>query len=125
MEVITNWSKQLLVNFNASKTGGMIFSNRFPRLPNIQFNNVEINFVKHHKHLGIELNEDVYIYIIYATSSTAVVWDGCTVYEKENLEKLQYEAARIVTGLTRSVSIDNLMKEIGWVSLADRRKIPK
>ena len=51
----------------------------------------------------------------------AVVWDGCTVYEKENLERIQYEAARIVTGLTRSVSIDNLMKEIGWVSLADRR----
>jgi hypothetical protein len=38
---------------------------------------------------------------------------------------MQYEAARIVTGLTRSVSIDKLLNEIGWVSLSDRRKIQK
>ena len=37
---------------------------------------------------------------------SAVVWDGCTLYEKENLEKIQHEAARIMTGLTRSVSIE-------------------
>jgi hypothetical protein len=36
---------------------------------------------------------------------------------------MQYEAGRIVTGLTRSVSIDNLLNEIGLVSLSDRRKI--
>ena len=30
-----------------------------------------------------------------------------------------------MTGLTRSVSIENLLKEIGWVSLSDRRKIQK
>ena len=34
---------------------------------------------------------------------------------------IQYEAARIVTGLTRSVSIDKLIKEIGWWSLSNRR----
>ena len=55
----------------------------------------------------------------------SIVWDGCTNYEKESLEKLQYEAARVVTGLTRSVSIQSLVKEIGWVSLSDRRKIQK
>lgn len=55
----------------------------------------------------------------------SIVWDGCTDYEKRSLEKLQYEAARIVTGLTRSVSIDRLLTEIGWVSLSDRRKIQK
>ncbi len=52
----------------------------------------------------------------------AIVWDSCTNYERDSLEKLQYEAARVVTGLTRSVSIFNLLKEIGWVSLKDRRK---
>jgi hypothetical protein len=31
----------------------------------------------------------------------------------------------LVTGLTRSVSIQNLLKEIGWVSLSDRRQIQK
>lgn len=55
----------------------------------------------------------------------SVVWDGCTLSEKQSLEQLQYEAARIVTGLTRSVSIERLLKEIGWVSLSDRRKIQK
>ena len=47
-----------------------------------------------------------------------MVWDGCTACEKKTrLERIQYEAARIVTGLTRSVSIDKLVKEIGWLSL--------
>ncbi len=55
----------------------------------------------------------------------AIVWDSCTNYEKDSLEKIQYEAARVVTGLTRSVSIFNLLQEIGWVSLNDRRKIQK
>ena len=41
------------------------------------------------------------------------------------LEKLQHEAARIVTGLTRSVSLENLYKECGWPSLAIRRKYQK
>ena len=54
----------------------------------------------------------------YAT----IVWDGYTQYEKKQSEQIQYEAARLVTGLTRSVSIEKLVKEIGWLSLSDRRK---
>ena len=56
---------------------------------------------------------------------SSVVWDGCTNYENDKLDKLEYEAARIVTGLTRSVSIANLNKEIGLLSLRDRRKLQK
>ena len=41
------------------------------------------------------------------------------------LEKLQNEAARIVTGLTRSVSLVNLYRECGWVPLHSRRKEQK
>ena len=51
----------------------------------------------------------------------SVVWDSCTVYEKENIEKMQNEAAHLVTGLTRSVSIETFLQEIGWVSLTDRQ----
>ena len=68
------------------------------------------------------------IYISYLRpllEYASIVWDNCTIYEKESLEKIQYEAARIVTGLTRSVSINNLLQEIGWVSLSDRRKVQK
>ena len=54
------------------------------------------------------------------------MWDiNCTQYEKESLDKLQYEAERTVTGLTRSVHLNNLIKKIGWVSLSDRRLIQK
>lgn len=55
----------------------------------------------------------------------SVVWDSCTIYEKTRLEQVQYEAARVVTGLTRSVSINELIKEIGWLSLSDRRLFQK
>ncbi len=129
--------------------------------PALYFNNVQLQFVEHHKHLGLTLSQDGtwhehisnitvsaskvlgsmkmlkfklnrntlnQIYISYMrpiVEYAAIVWDSCTQYERDSIDKLQYEAARIVTGLTRSVSINKLVQEIGWVSLSDRRKIQK
>ena len=56
---------------------------------------------------------------------SSIVWDGCSVMCSESLEKLQNEVARIVTGLTRSVSLENLYKECGWETLSSRRKNAK
>ena len=40
-----------------------------------------------------------------------VVWDNCTNYEKRELDKIQTEAANIVTGATKLVSLHySLMK---------------
>jgi len=39
--------------------------------------------------------------------------------------KTQHEAARIVTGMTRSVSQANLYKEINWIHLSERRQYKK
>ena len=64
-------------------------------------------------------------YLLPIIDYSCVVWDGCTERDIESLQKLQNEAARIVTGLTRSVSLDNLYKESGWVSLIERRKQQK
>ena len=50
-----------------------------------------------------------------------VVWDNCAQYEKDELEKIQHEAARIATGTTRLISINNLYNEIKWDSLQKRR----
>ena len=50
-----------------------------------------------------------------------VVWDNCTQYEKDELERMQHEAARIATGTTRLVSLDSLYNEIKWESLQKRR----
>ncbi len=71
------------------------------------------------------LNQIYISYLRPIIEYASIVWDNCTIYEKDTLEKIQYEAARTVTGLTRSVSIDRLLREIGWVSLSDRRKIQK
>ena len=56
---------------------------------------------------------------------SAVVWDNCTIQDSNTLEKLQNDAARIATGLTHSVSLVNLYKEYGWVTLNTRRKEQK
>ena len=51
-----------------------------------------------------------------------VVWNNCTKYESDDLEKIQNEAARIVTGATKLVSINSLKSETGWDTLESRRK---
>ena len=56
---------------------------------------------------------------------SSVVWDNCTMSEKDRLQKIQIEAARIVTSITRSASTLDLYKEIGWLTLHNRRKYQK
>ena len=50
------------------------------------------------------------------------VWDNCTLADSERLEKIQLEAARIVTGLTCYASILYIYKETGWEKLSVRRE---
>ena len=42
-------------------------------------------------------------------------------YQANELEKIQYEAARIVSGTTKLVSINALLEEVGWETLSSRR----
>ena len=64
----------------------------------------------------------IYISFVRPTLEYAnIVWDNCTQYETNAIERIQIEAARIVTGATRLVSLDMLSKETGWESLRDRR----
>ena len=67
----------------------------------------------------------VFLFPLYLTTDSAIVWDSCTAQNSNTLEKLQNEAARIVTRLTRSVSLDNLYRECGWVPLSVRRQEQK
>ena len=51
----------------------------------------------------------IYISFLRPTLEYAnIVWDNCTQYEANAIEKIQTEAARIVTGATRLVSLDML-----------------
>ena len=43
-----------------------------------------------------------------------VIWDNCTQQNKNELELIQLEAARISTGTTKLVSVANLYIETGW-----------
>ena len=51
-----------------------------------------------------------------------IIWDNCTINETEDIEKIQLEAARIVTGTTKLVSIRELYQETGWEKLETRRQ---
>ncbi|XP_071123775.1 uncharacterized protein [Mytilus edulis] len=53
------------------------------------------------------------------------VWDNCRQLNSERLEKLQLEAARIVTGLTSYASTHSLYLETGWEKLKVRREVKK
>ena len=55
----------------------------------------------------------------------SVVWDNCTQYEKAELDKIQNEAARIVTGTTKLVSIQALYEDTKWETLEERRRKSK
>ena len=54
-------------------------------------------------------------YLLPVVAYASVVWDGCSERDSQTLQKIQNEAARLVTGLTRSVSLENLYKECGWL----------
>ena len=151
----TTW----LVTFNPTKSESFLVSRKVnrPVHPPLYMQNVQIEEIECHKHLGINLSHDcswhqhiayikekawcrinvmrklkfsldrksletIYIAFIRPLLEYAdVIWDNCTQYEKNELEKIQIETARIATGATKLVSINNLYKEICWDTLQKRR----
>jgi hypothetical protein len=51
-----------------------------------------------------------------------VIWNNCSSYEKQELDRIQNEAARITSGTTKLVSISDLYHTLKWESLSDRRR---
>ena len=155
LRMLVSLAAQWLINFNPLKTEVMLFTLRFiESLPNIIFvtehKHLGLTFSSNRQwHCHIEniiksaskvicimrklrftfsrvaLNQIYLSYLLQIIEYPCVVWDGCTVQDINSLQKLQNEAARIVTGLTRSVSLDNIYRECGWVSLAERRRQQK
>ena len=54
-----------------------------------------------------------------------VIWDNCTQYEKNELDKIQNEAGRIAIGATKLISLNALYKETNWETLSHRRETHK
>ena len=51
-----------------------------------------------------------------------IIWDNCFNYAKDEIEKIQIEAGRIVTGATKSCFASKILEETGWESLDTRRR---
>ena len=67
------------------------------------------------------LNQTHLYHLLPIIGYASLVWDGCTQQDSNTLQKIQNEAARIVFGLTRSVSLVKLYNECGWTNLSVRR----
>ena len=73
----------------------------------------------------IAFNQICISYIRPILEYSSIVWDNCTIEQADFLEKIQNEAVRIVTDLTRSVSLERLYNECSWDSLALQRNNQK
>ena len=71
--------------------------------------------------IRVALKKIYFSHVLPILEYSSVVWDGCSLQDSNALERLQKEAARIITGLTRSVYLDNLYRECCWLTLAERR----
>jgi hypothetical protein len=121
------WSTKWLVNFKPKKTETMTITRKInkPFHPPLIMNNTIINQVTEHKHFGVEISNDGswQTHIDLITKKYAdVVWDNKILFLITKLENVQIEAARIVTGGTRLVSINSLYKETGWETPQARRE---
>ena len=54
-----------------------------------------------------------------------IVWDNTTKTAKENLQKLQNKAARILLGAQKTEHREDLFKTLDWLSLQNRRNLHK
>ena len=80
-----------------------------------------LKLVLDRKSLGL-----VYISFILPTLEYGdTLLDKCTLYEKRELDKIQNEAARIVTGATALLSLQSFYDEVGWESLQSTRSSHK
>ena len=83
-----------------------------------------VNIISQYKYsLTRQSLERIYMcYIIPIMEYANVVWSGGNSTDLDKLEMIQRDAARVVTGATACCSTILLMDEIGWQTLATRRR---
>ena len=114
---INNWAESWLVKFNPAKSESLVISRKTskPVHPNLNMSNTPIQNVKTHKHLYFSFVRPILEY-------GDVVWNNMPQYLKDGLDKIQNEAARIVSGCSKLVSLSDLREEGGWELLSERRR---
>ena len=71
----------------------------------------------------IALNQIYILYIRPIYDYSSIVWDNCTAEQASPLEKMQNEAARVVTGFTRSVSLENFIMNVDRFLFLNEEKV--
>ena len=67
-------------------------------------------------------------YMLPIVEYASVVWGGCSEQDSVTLQKVQNEAARLVTGLTRTVSLEKVSEydqEVPQSQTADHPVAPR
>ena len=54
-----------------------------------------------------------------------LVWDNCSNYLLDNLQKIQNKAARIITGESYEIRSSDLLRKLNWPNLKERRSHKK
>jgi hypothetical protein len=87
----------------------------------------ELNILRKLKYrLKRDYLEKIYLVFIRPILEYASeVWDNCGQTNCNRLEKIQIEAARIVTGISIYASFDSIYQETRWETLSTRRKVKK
>ena len=67
------------------------------------------------------LNHMYMSFLLPVVEYASVVCDGCSEQDSQTLQKIQNKVARLVTGLTRSESLENLFTECGWTTLSKKK----
>ena len=83
-------------------------------LQNMVFVNLNIFFF-------VLLSINIYCTFILPFRDACEVQGGCSKADGDKLQKVQFEAARIVTGMPLFASRDSLYFETGWEKLKDRQ----
>ena len=116
----------VLNSVNKHKHLGIIFSSDCKRTKHIdsliQGTSKQLNVMRKLKfRLKREYLENIYFtFIRPILKYSSEVWDNCGQVNSDRLEKLQLEAARIVTRLTCYTSLDSIYRETGWEKLSTR-----
>ncbi|XP_053406441.1 uncharacterized protein LOC123527061 [Mercenaria mercenaria] len=96
LETVRKWSRTWLVTFNPSKTETLTFSRKTtkPVHPDLYFDNVLLNPVSTHKHLGLTLSEDCK-WNAHITNTVNKAWQRLALLRsfkylltRQNLERL-------------------------------------
>jgi hypothetical protein len=75
LEILDQWEKTRLVDFNPNKTKALILSNNIniPEL-NIRFNNESVELVDNHIHLGVTFASDGNWTVILIISKVIIIY---------------------------------------------------